>query len=197
MSNKKAIEKEYRKRAKLLKKHKLINYDLRHNLTPAQKAAITKKWIGKRDQDKEGHHGGFGHLITNKKVIHRHVSKKRARELKALGYPVHGQRVYIDSEGFPNVHIKGNTIVKSNDEKEIRDYLLGPQDIFKTLQRKLKEKIPNNEAVTVRIGNNSPFRTTLDSYESLLNYVSNWQPKSDFSKRDDLIDLMSLVKFKT
>jgi len=197
MSKRKAIQKEYKRKARLLKKHKLIDYDLRKELSPAQMAAITKKWAGKKDHDGEGHHGGFGYLIENKKdkYIHRHVSKKRARQLKELGYPVHGQRVYIDKEGFDNIHIRGDQIIKQNDEKRIKDFLLGGADILKELEKRLNKNLKPNETVTVRIGNNSPFRTALPSYESLLNYVSNWQPKADFNRRDELIGLMSLVEF--
>lgn len=197
MSTRKAI-KEYKRKARLLKKHNLIDFDLRHNLTAAQKAVISKKWNGRKNHDGEGHHGGFGYLIENKKnrYTHRHVSKKRAKQLKALGYPVHGQRVYIDKEGYKKISIKGNQIIKENDEKKIKDFLLTGADVLKEIEKRLSKKLKPHETVTVRIGDNAAFRTKLVSYESLLNYVSNWKPRKDFNRRDELIGLMSIVEFK-
>lgn len=199
MSNKKATNKtikKYKERAKLLKKNKLIKYDLRRNLTGQQKAAITKLWEGKKDKDEQGHHNGYGHLIKNKDVTRRVVSNKRAKQLKELGYAVHGRNVFIDKEGYENVHIKGDTIVKSNDEKEVRDYLISSEHILTQLKKLTKRKLKRNESVTVRIGDYAPFSKTMQSFESLLNYVSNWQPRKDYAARDDLINQMSIVKFK-
>lgn len=186
---------DYKNRARLLKKNKLIDYDLRRKLTPQQKAAITKQWGGKTTADEQSHHNGFGHLIQNEQVTRRVVSQKRANQLKELGYPVHGRSVFIDKEGYDSVHIKGNTIIKRNEEKEEKDYLISHENILKHLKRLVKRKLKPNETVTVRIGDYSPFRTVLHSYESLLNYVSNWQPRKDFAARDDLIAQMSIVRF--
>lgn len=196
MSRRKSIQKEYKRKARLLKKHKLINYDLRHDLTPAQMAVITKKWSGRPDHDGEGHHGGFGHLIENNEVVKRHVSKKRARDLKRLGYPVHKQSVYINKRGYENVHIQHDRIIYREKGKQVADFLLQGNDILKTLERRFNRGIKKNQRITVRIGNYAPFSVSMTSYEDLHKYITKWQPSGGgVATREDLIDQMSIVTF--
>ena len=187
--------KKYIKKAKLLKQHRLIDYDLRKTLTPARKAAITRLWKGKKKDD-DSHYDGWGQYIDNKNVIFRTVSNKRLKELKALGYKTHGNRVYIDSEGYDEIHIKGKHVIKKKKGKKQTDLLVPRGEILNTLERLTKKKLPKGQFVTVRIGDYSPFKTVLKSYESLLNYVSNWKPRKEFDARDDLIGQMSIVEIE-
>ena len=116
MKKETAIKKQLeakRKAARLLKKAGLIDYDLRRKLTPAQKGRITKLWKGPKHKETGGRGEGWKTILDNDQIVFRSVSKKREKELVELGYRSNGKgRVYIDSEGFDEVHIKRNKIIK-------------------------------------------------------------------------------------
>lgn len=189
---------EYKKKAKILKRYKLIDHDLRSKPTPAQRAVVTRLWKGRiaKDPNRRSHFAGWGSILTDSDTIVRTVSDKRARQLKQLGYRVSGRRVFLDSEGADKLHIKGNKIIRTYPDKEIEDILIGAKEIIPELERLTTDRpLKSNEFVTVRIGDHSPFRERFDNINRLLNYVSKWQPRKDFHLRDDLINQMSIVRF--
>ena len=198
MRKEKAIarqRKQQKEIAKKLKSAKLIDFDLRRNLTPAQKGRITKLWKGPKHKETGGRGEGWKTILDNDKIVFRSVSKKREKELVELGYRTNGKgRVYIDSEGFDEIHIKRNKIIKKKPGKQIEDLLIPDRDVLQTLERLTNKPMPPGVEVTVRIGDYAPFRKTFDSFQTLLNYVSNWKPKKDFEARDDLVAQMSIVR---
>lgn len=188
------IKNRDRKRiAKKLKKANLINYDLRKNLTRGQKRQLNKLW---KDDD-------WKRTLNDANTVFRTVSKKTAKKFKDIGYKTSGRRVYINSEGYPSVHIKKDNIVKSDPdfpEKVVKDLLVPDRDILDTLKRLTGKKLPRGVSITVRIGSatdrDSFSRIKFKSYEELLNYLSKWQPRDKFESRDNLISQMSIVEIK-
>ena len=198
MRKEKAIarqRKQQKEIAKKLKSAKLIDFDLRRNLTPAQKGRITKLWKGPKHKETGGRGEGWKTILDNEQIVFRSVSKKREKQLVELGYRSNGKgRVYIDSEGFDEVHIKRNKIIKKKPGKVISDLLIPDRDVLETLERLTDKPMPRGMEVTVRIGDYAPFRQSFVSFESLLRYVSNWKPKKDLEQRDNLVGQMSIVK---
>jgi len=183
----------YKEKAKALKRAGLIEYDLRRTLTPQQKAVITRKWKGTG----RGQSLPWGNILTRDDIVTRTVSPKKAETMRRMGYAVSGRRVYIDTEGYREIHVRGNKIIKKGGKggKEIIDFVIDKKDILATLKRLSKQPRNPNETLTVKIGNNGPFRQKFVSYTALLNYLTKWKPKKDFDAREELINQMSIVKF--
>lgn len=178
-----------KQRARALKRAGVIDYDLRRTLTPGQKAAITRAWRG---TGRGVQSLPWGRIVSRDDIVRRTVSPKKAKLLRQLGYAVAGRRVFIDTEGHPEVHIRGNKIIKSGrGKKEIVDFIVDKENLLATLKRLSGTKLPPNEFLTVKIGNNAAFRRRFVSYSQLLRYLSHWKPKKDFNMRDDLINQRS------
>jgi len=184
---------EYKKRAKLLKKSGLVEYDLRKQLSTNQKRKIRRLWNGEQSSTK------WGDVLNKKadKFTKRHVSDKKLKILKSQGYPVSGNTVFIPNDGYDSIHIKGNKIIKTEKGKKIIDFIIPNHKILDELERLTNDKtLPKDTFVTVRIGDNGPFqRIVFDNYGALFHYVSNWNPKDVGADREQLISLMSIIEY--
>lgn len=192
--------KEYRERARVLKKNRLIDFDLRKKPTDAQRAAVTRMWRGRvaKDPNRRSHYAGWGSILENPDTVIRKVSKKKARRLRELGYRVDmdTSRVFMDSEGANDLHIRGDSILRTYDDREVEDLLIGADKIHDTLEHLIEtDPLAPNEFATVRIGDHSPFNVAYDSLDQLYRYINKWTPDKDFHLRDDLINQMSIVRF--
>lgn len=173
-------------KAKLLKRAGIVKYDLRRNLTPAQKSVITRQW------------NRYGELITNtERYARRHVSNKRIKELKKHGYKTHGNTAWIPMNGYENVHIKHGKIVYRGADKG-RDVLLDTgANILRRLTKLTRKQLPPGQRVTVKIGENDRFSIVFASYKELENYLRAWHPENPKheNERENLINQMSIVYF--
>lgn len=166
-------ESTYKKRAKELKKNKIINFDLRKKLSPQQKAAITKHW------EKEAHY-------IKGDYVKRHVSKKHEKAFKEKGFRKVGRSYWVPTDGYSSVHIRGEKIIKTKYEQGRKrtsiESIVPRKDIFTELE-KLKNQ-PKQEGVfyTVRFGGNQKFNLAM-SAESLLHYLKN---ELNFNENEDI-----------
>ena len=202
MKRKPITNTEYKKRAKLLKKAGFIShYNLRKSLTSNQKRSIRRLWNGERTEKNEKISSGWGEVLDThaEKFTGRTVSNKTARLMKKQGIKVKGNRVYIPNDGFDSIQIKNNRIIKIEGNKRIEDLLLTGTDLISELKNRLDTPLKMGEFVTVRISDNSPFRSVLiKDYASLLQYVQRWQPNTPGRwDREELIEQMSIVTFDT
>jgi len=180
----------YKSRAKKLKKAGFLSIDLRRNLSPQNKSRITKA------------HKKYNRFINDNFIV-RHVSKKRAKQLKENGFIVRGGKVILPTDGFDSkqIKIKGNKIQYIGADKSIDIILTSRLDFLPKLKKLSESTLPRGQFVTVRIGESQPFRQAFRSYQLLLRYINDWEPKdptknqTQQEQRDDLIDQMAIVKY--
>lgn len=185
-----------KKKAKLLKKAHLLNpekYDLRKPLTSRQIGQINKLWDGPKHKD-GGRGQGWKKTLNNPDIVKRHLSKKKANQLKSLGYQVVNQTVYIPKDGAIDIHVKGDEIVKRYSDAIEKDFIFPRGGILDQLEKLSNKTLKRNQYVTVKIGNNAAFNQSFDSFVTLLNYLGKWKPRDKFADREDLIGKMSLVE---
>jgi len=162
----------YIDKAKELKRLGVISYDLRSTLSSAQKGNITRQYEK---------YGGF---IENPHLFHApHVKTKSAKSLKSSGY-------LVTPKGRAIIPLKGNSIARISASGEIRfekpgeksRTLLrrGNETFLERLKRAMNRKLANNQMVTVKIGDNSPFnKSRFSSYAELYFYLQDFEPDDD------------------
>jgi len=180
MSRKK--QPDYKKLAKKLKKHGIINFDLRKNLSPQQKGAITKQWR-RYDQFLTGDY------------VKRHVNKKHQKDFDARKIKKIGKSYFINKEGFDEVHIKGNKIIRTKRDMGKRrtqtEIIKSPVGLIKELEQLENKKLPKGTFVTLRYAGNSTFNMAAPSYAELLFYVKN---KMTFKEADGVPDMDTFIE---
>ena len=172
----------YKRHAKLLKNAKLIDIDLRRNLSPSDKARITRAYKKhKRIADNPGDYAI------------RKVSRKRANQMKKTGhYLVKNDRVYIDKEGFTEVHIKRNQVVKRRGASVTRHLIIPPTDVVAYLERMSHEK-PNAQ-FALQANDGATWLTSMPA-DILMRYVRDtFDPKDENETRETLIPRLTVVE---
>jgi len=182
----KLTEKQFKNKAKKLKKAGIINFDLRKKLNNGQKAAISRQFTA------------FSKVL-DKDYTRRSVSKAKAKKFKKAGYHVHNNRVWLPTDGFDskNIKIKTNSVDYGGPKAHKRRIvqLTTGEDFLPKLKALSNKKLKKNEFVTVQIGDDNPFWTLFTSYEDLLNYIAAWNPDDHDDMRDELIAKMSITSF--
>lgn len=182
--------KDYKARAKQLKKAGFVDYDLRRaEFTKAEKARIRKLYASNSE------------IVNNPDKFQKiRAGKKTRAAAKKSGLAVSKSAVYVEKGNYSSVkivHRKGVAIVrKANSERVITEKLIHGEALLNELEKVGKKKLPANCYMTVRIGKNNPFKSVFRSADQLLYYLTNvFQPADDGADIDDLIAGMSLVKF--
>ena len=126
----------------------------------------------------------YGGYVENPDLFHAPVVKsKTAKSLKKSGY-------LVTPRGRALIPLKGNAIARISQSGEIRfekpgeksRVLLkrGNESFMDRLKRAMSRKLKNNQMVTVKIGNNSPFeRARFSSYAQLFFYLEGFEPDDD------------------
>lgn len=162
---------------------------MRLTLTPQTKALITRR------------HKHFNKYL-NKGFVIRHVSNKRIKQLKENGFETFKNKAIIPTEGYDphRIRIKGNKVKYISADKALEVILTTKQTFLSKLKSLSESKLPRGQFVTVRIGTHSPFRQAFPSFDKLMRYLTDWEPKDKTGlEKDDLkselIDQMAIVKY--
>ena len=188
-----------KKRGKFLKRAGLIDFDLRSNLTPSQRGTITRLWEGPRHAETGGRSVGWRNFLDPKKkddIVFRTLSKKRIKQFDDLGYRTTQKRVYLDREESDSIHIVRDTVVRKKGRKTTTDFLITDEDLLDEIKLRVNKKQKKGEFFTVRIGDFGPFRKRFVSIAGLEQYLRRWTPRKEKNRREELISMMSIVKFQ-
>lgn len=185
-------------RAKKLKAAGLIDIDLRLKMTPAQKAAVTRKYNQCRDI--------VNHPENYEKIS---VSPKTAKTAdwdiarKATAKKV---SLWIPKEDNGAAKIKRERVAGKILPVLILDYPTHTEKVYPGGFRffEVAEKVFTKEHdprhwITARIGENASFKTArFDDRAALMNYLQAWQPKDARWKdrKHELIKHFSVVTLK-
>ena len=170
-------------------------FDLRKQLSPQQKAAIT------RQTNKYSAIVNYPDNYTVAQVKNKTAEKitVAAKKVKAKNGKTN---LIIPIEKGQKVTIKGgNVIFKGGGFSE--EVFPGGWDFFANAEKAFSKKLKKNEYITMRVGENRPFSRIFKTMGELLNYASAWNPddwrklgnsKADMKKRAQLkTDLISHV----
>lgn len=183
---------DYLDKARLLKKAGFVDYDLRRNLTQAQKGVITKAW--NKNSAVITHADNF---------VSRKVAPKTADKMKRDGYTVNKKgRVFVQLEGYEKVQIKSHaktggrdiTVIRATGNKKSVTKVLVGKELVDALENFDDKKLKKNQFVTIRIGDNAAFKQSYKGKALLMNYIKNsFNPKDKGTDKDYLISQMSIV----
>jgi hypothetical protein len=175
----------YKEKALLLRKINAINVDLRRELSSKNKALITRRY--------NKHSGILENLQDFSQKI---VNNKTAKQLSAIKYSVklkNGKTKVLIYAPDQKVKIRDGKIYKISGDYHETIYPAG-KDIFKSATKLFKKKLSRHEYVMISIGGARPFNRVFYDINSLLFYVSNWNPNDEDADKSDLIQHMSLVR---
>jgi len=174
-------DREYKRRASILKKFGLVDYDLREKLSPGQKGQITKLTrhhletvTDKNGTTKKINRPPLKALIENPELFKtRKVNKKQAAKWKQSGYKVINGRVVVRGEKGATIKVFPTRI--KLERKEITEdiYTYGSKDFFRIAKSLFNKKLPKGEYITGRFGNYGIFKTRFVNYEDFFNYISD------------------------
>lgn len=199
----KKVNSSYINKAKMLKKYKMINIDLRKKLTPQKKAEITKKYNAYRSVLNP-----TKSMSTDRKkdYVVRTVNTEVAKIIQSAGYKVYKNKAFISKDRYKTVSIKSRKNSKGKYLVEIHRRSTGKLSIerlynksgsiFDDIEEALETRVlMPNMFVSVKIGSAEHFTVNLpvDNYEDLKKYLEKWQPKDDPLQRDELLSKMTLV----
>jgi len=178
----------YKTKARHLKKAGIINYDLRRKLTPHQKANITR-------QSKK-----YNEVLGSTQFVTRHLKPKTIKILKERGFATHGNKVWIPTDGFQTVHVKGDKIIRTKEDGKAKfidsEFIISGANILTKLKELFDTKLPRGHQVSARIGGHGAFKNPLSSYEQLFYYITEiFKPKDSGSDKEELIEAMSIVNW--
>jgi len=144
------------------------NYDLRRELSPQQKAAIT------RQADR---YGSIINYPDNFAIVQ--VKNKTAESITAAAKKVKQKggktKLIVPIEKGQKVSIKrGHLAIK--DKQFSEEIYPGGWKFFENAQKVFKKKLKSGEYVTIRVGGNRPFSRIFKSMGELLNYAQGWMP---------------------
>lgn len=182
------MNKDYKKYARILKKNKLIDIDLRKNLTSNQKRQISALY------------NHWGAILDSDKLVQRTVSTKRVNQLKKQGYKAIGNKVFIPTERYPSkgIRVTEKGIRYKSDDKEL--FVVASGNILEQLESMTDKQMPEGTYITVRIGSHSRFGHAFDNIGKLLDYIKQWKPTTKDGRRfkkekHELISQMQIVTF--
>jgi len=193
MAKKSKIVNFYEQAGRDLKKLGVVSYPDLKTLSPQQKGWITRKAAE------------FKEVLKNpQNFAIRKVSKATAQELKGAGYKTtKTQKAIIplhtaDTGRMDSVKIqKGKLIFKGQGITEI----VTPSNAANFHQKIAelgKKKLKKNQMLTVKIGDNAPFKSRFDNVGELFHYLKNtFKPigtKGEKLKPADLARYMSIVE---
>lgn len=175
------------------------NFDLRRELSPQQKGAITRQY------EKYRSIVNYPENYTVKQVKNSTAEKITiaAKKVKAEKGKT---KLIIPIEKGQTVKIKkGNVIFTGGGFSE--EVYPGGFEFFKNAEKAFAKKLKKNEYITMRVGDNRPFSRIFKSMGELMNYAQGWNPddwrklgnsKSDMKKRaklkNDLISHVSITR---
>lgn len=160
------------------------NYDLRFQLSPQQKSAITRA------------HNRYKSIVNNPdnfQIVA--VKNKTAKSITSAAKKVKISggitKLIIPKEKQQSVTVKRGKVVYT--EKGFTTTVMGGgMQFFDESKKAFAKKLKKGEYVTVKIGGARPFERTFTDRLSLLNYMRDWKPKDD--PKADLIQSISIVR---
>ena len=169
-----------------LKKLKLIDYDLRKALTPAQNKRINRLY-------KE-----YKQIILKPETFHfATVKKESAKVLKKSGYTVIGTRAIIPHKGFDKVSIKKDHILSQNSDLKEITLLSGSPKFHANLKSLANKKLNRNQYMSAKIGDNAAFDRPFLSYADLFRYVNTFNPKDAENDSKKAFNIKSMISVTT
>lgn len=184
---------DYKKQGRKLKKAGIINFDLRRNLTPQQKAAITR-------QSKK-----YGEVLDSDQFVTRHISTKKAKILKGRGYATYNNKVWIPTDGAERVQVttkwikgkKMDVIKRTKTDKKMRlseiELIIAKDRLHDEIEAQMATMLPRGQFYTARFFGHSAFSDRFTSLESLNNYLKNFTPKDKKTSKDELLASISII----
>lgn len=178
---------------KKLKNLGLIDYDLRKNLKPQQKARITRLQKQYKSELEKGD-----------KIKILKVTKTQAKKLKEKGITIKpGNHAVIDTPNKERVKITRTDLILNDPRrgKETKFSLKSGADLLLELEKKVLKKKKPKEYITVRLSTGQEFSAKFKSYEDLLNYLQAFVPinrtkgQNDNRVKNELFADMKIIKF--
>ncbi len=165
-------------RQRKLEKAGIIKRGQYSDLTKYQKRKISELW------------SEFGEVAdTPTDFVKRKLAPKNAKKMKASGYPVRGDRVYIPRAGARSIHVNSRRgEVRHNYNDKIVIYPTGDQSgDLAHIESKAREieRAQNdakamgiNTSLTARFGGGGIFKNLIfEDVTALLHYMQNFTPK--------------------
>lgn len=144
----------------------------------------------------------YAHYIKRPEdFVVRKVSEKTASTMKKSGIKATAtNRAVIPKKGFDAVHIKGDKLTyegrtKSGTKVTETVSLIGSPNFEAHIKHLSKKKLKRNQALTVKIGENSTLNRSFQNIAELSQYVNNIQFKLGAGQtKGDILRQISIVE---
>lgn len=160
------------------------SYDFRKTLTKWQKENIAKKTREYKEL-----------LIHPERFSIKNIKSDSKKILSKSGYKVtNANKAIIPLKNFESVTIKKGKLIFQSADYDEHVVLSKSADFLKTLKKLMRKKLPNEQMLTVKIGDNAAFGSArFDNYASLYDYLNNVNWKV---KKENIWPLISIVIIK-
>jgi hypothetical protein len=202
MSKPYTSDREYLRRASILKKLRIVNYSLKKNLTTGQKSHITKLTAhhletvtDKNGNTKQINKPPLKSLIENPELFKtRKVNKKDAAKWKASGYKVINNHVVVRGEVGAKIKVNKSSITLERKHISEKTKIYGNLNSFLKGAKKLfSKKLKKGEYVMFSIGRYGIFHRKFLNYDDLENYVNDLMERMGIDEEADEIQMQLII----